>query len=296
MVQRLATDRLNAIRDGRSIRSITNSANDGVSMETIKAKIDAEIKAAKESGLNFNIVCHLWLFDVGIESEDTGGYTGLAVSKFLNRCLGLRMNKQRLMTDYFMKHLEKEIYAAKSVGELPIFSMINVGQPLSNLFIFTSTSGSYDVGILQLRGNKVAFADRPRTFCFRGLSEKDERVYVYRVSIDKGVSLETAMELYNEAKETEHPQPASRNGWLGRGVRADIKSGFYVDDRPYLRGGKKVFLVINPGPQSHYCVVVRPNTGRTTLSKDIIRNTNLGQNKWRLELNVDRATAIWERE
>lgn len=121
-------------------------------------------------------------------------------------------------------------------------------------------------------------------------------MHVYQVNIDLGVSLETAMELYNEVKETEQPQPVSRNGWLGRGVRADIKSGFYIDDRPYLRGGKKAFLVINPGPQSPYCVVVRPNTGRTTLSKDIIRNTNLGQNRWRLELNIDRASQIWERE
>lgn len=104
------------------------------------------------------------------------------------------------------------------------------------------------------------------------------------------------MELYNEAKENETPQPVGRNGWLGRGVRAEIVSGFYIDDRPYLRGGKKAFLVINPGPHSLHCVVVRPNTGRTTLSKEIIRNVNLGQNKWRLELNVDRATQVWERE
>lgn len=102
--------------------------------------------------------------------------------------------------------------------------------------------------------------------------------------------------MYEEAKATEHPQPVSRNGFLGRGVRADIVSGFYIDDRPYLRGGKKVFLVINPGPHSQHCIVIRPNTGRTTLNKDDIRYTNLGQNKWRLEMNVDRATAVWERE
>ena len=55
----------------------------------------------------------MWLYDVGVDCNDT--YT---VSKFLNRCLGLRLNKQRLMTNYFLKHLESEIYAAKSAGKV----------------------------------------------------------------------------------------------------------------------------------------------------------------------------------
>lgn len=63
------------------------------------------------------------------------------------------------------------------------------------------------------------------------------------------------------------PTSSSQRGWNRRGVRYEaIKTGFYgefarysflptinsqislpVDERPYLRGGKKVFLIINPG-------------------------------------------------
>lgn len=112
-VVRLAKNRLNAVRNGRSIRSIMDSANGGVSIESIKEKVDAEVQAAKEAGLNFNIICNLWMFDIGIEAGDI-----LNVSKFLNRCLGLRLNKQRLMTNYFLKYLQSEIYSAKSSGKL----------------------------------------------------------------------------------------------------------------------------------------------------------------------------------
>lgn len=124
MVERLAENRLEAIKDGRSIRSIIDSANDGVSMEIIKGKIDEEIQAAKEAGLNFNMICHMWLFDVGVQNDDTSSFTGLTVPKFLNRCLGLRLNKQKLMTQYFLKHLESEIYAAKSAGEEQLLGCI----------------------------------------------------------------------------------------------------------------------------------------------------------------------------
>ena len=68
----------------------------------------------------------MWLYDVGVDCNDT--YT---VSKFLNRCLGLRLNKQRLMTNYFLKHLESEIYAAKSAGKF------------SFLFVFLSLTPSH---------------------------------------------------------------------------------------------------------------------------------------------------------
>lgn len=105
--------------------------------------------------------------------------------------------------------------------------------------------GKYDVGIRQIEGHKVEFVDKPRTFCFRGLAAKDEKIYVYRVAVDSGFTAEKALEMFNEAKETEAPQPEARNGWLGRGVRRQIVSGFYVDEREYLRRnsgwyGKKV--------------------------------------------------------
>ena len=118
-----------------------------------------------------------------------------------------------------------------------------IDQKLHDLFLLHSI-GTYDVGIRQIEGHKVEFVDKPRTFCFRGLAAKDEKIYVYRVAVDSGLTAEKALEMFNEAKETEVPQPTERNGWLGRGVRRQIVSGFYIDERNYLRRsggyGKKV--------------------------------------------------------
>lgn len=52
-----ARNRLDAIKVGRSIAGILKSANEGMSMDTIKLNIDQEIQAAKDAGLNFNTVC-----------------------------------------------------------------------------------------------------------------------------------------------------------------------------------------------------------------------------------------------
>jgi hypothetical protein len=58
LVERLARNRLDAIREGRSISAYVKALNEGTeTMETVKPKIDAEITAAKEAGLNFNIMC-----------------------------------------------------------------------------------------------------------------------------------------------------------------------------------------------------------------------------------------------
>lgn len=104
--------------------------------------------------------------------------------------------------------------------------------------------------------------------------------------------------MYNEAKETETPQPVSRNGWLGRGVRAEIVSGFYIDQSQWLQRsgwyGKKIFLVINPGPHSENCIVIRPNTGRGLKSKQELRHKCIPT--WKMEENVERAMAVWNRE
>ena len=131
-----------------------------------------------------------------------------------------------------------QVRVACFTNHVLIKSSINNSMPCSYL------TGKYDVGIRQIEGHKIEFVEKPRTFCFRGSTAKDEKVYVYRVAVDSGFTAENALEMFNEAKETEVPQPAGRNGWLGRGVRRQIVSGFYIDERDFLRRsngyGKKV--------------------------------------------------------
>lgn len=169
----------------------------------------------------------------------------------------------------------------------------------STLTFIANPAGKYDVGIRQIDGHSVEFVGKPRTFCFRGVSHKDERVYVYKVAVDSGFTAEKALAMYNEAKETEVPQAVGRNGWLGRGPRREIVSGFYIDSRDYLSQrpgayGKKVFLVINPGAHSENCIVIRPNTGRGMMRKATLRNDKIPN--WRAEDNVNRALEVWKRE
>lgn len=94
--------------------------------------------------------------------------------------------------------------------------------------------------------------ERPRAFCFRGLEAKDDRVLLYSVNIDRGMSSETALDLWDEVKD---------NG-NDRGSR--IKTGFYYDDRSIFKQCDRMFLIINRGRTSTSTVVARPNAGRST--------------------------------
>ena len=59
--RRLAQDRVDAIKDGRSITRYIESLANTTERDVIKAKIDEEVASAKEAGLNFNVLCNIWL-------------------------------------------------------------------------------------------------------------------------------------------------------------------------------------------------------------------------------------------
>ena len=60
-----------------------------------------------------------------------------------------------------------------------------IPHPLT-LYLSPFLLGQYDVGIVQLQGNKIELVGKPRTFCFGGVDAKDERVHVYQVAVDSG--------------------------------------------------------------------------------------------------------------
>ena len=62
--RRLAQDRVHAIKAGRSIPSymeLLASETEKDTIDIVRRKIDEEVKAAKEAGLNFNVLCNIWL-------------------------------------------------------------------------------------------------------------------------------------------------------------------------------------------------------------------------------------------
>lgn len=171
--KRLAQERVKAIEEGRSVPSLLQRvADQSENVASIKEKIDAEIEASKSIGLSFTVLCNFWLYDVGILQNDSGGRSNKTrdVSRFLNRLLGMNLNRQRYMFDYFVALLSSEINEAK-------------------------TAGRYDVGIKNITGHNIEFIGTPRSFCFRGLDGRDERVALYSVKIDHGLSCEEAMKV-----------------------------------------------------------------------------------------------------
>ncbi len=160
--------------------------------------------------------------DVGVtQSEESNKRSkGSNVARFLNRLLGMNLNRQKFMFLYFMSSLDNVVLAAKNAG-------------------------TYDVGIKTLTGNSIEFVDKPRSFTFRGLAAKDDRVLLYQVAQDRGITPEAALEQFNEAKG--ESVPTSRSEWNQRGRRLEIVTGFYKDSRSYLRVTPKVLLIINQG-------------------------------------------------
>ena len=277
----LAEQRVKAIGDGKSVAKYLENLIDGTeTKEVIKPKIDEEVKAAMEAGLNFNVLAHLWLWDVGVNENVASGNNNyfkkgkpIDVPKFLNRTLGMNLLRQKLIVDHFIKHLGKQVTLAKR-------------------------EGTYDLGIQTIGGHSVV-VEKPRSFCFRGLEAKDERVLLYKVKVDRGMDAETALQLYNEAV-------ASDNGVHSSVVSIDtpfgvsqviIKSGFYIDRRNDLEV-PRVFLIINQGGVSDKCVVVRPNMGKKTWKNEAVWSTLLHGKYYQLELcsDINQAMAAWKKE
>ncbi|KAL7545543.1 hypothetical protein ACHAWF_008893 [Thalassiosira exigua] len=264
----LAHNRIHAIRDGKSVAGYMEQLENGTeTKETIKPKIDEELKLAKESGLNINVLSNIWLYDVGVMHTEKGATD---VPRFLNRLLGMNLSRQKVMTQYFLRSLEDEVKGAKQAGK-------------------------YDVGIRTMKGNSIEFPGKPRSFRFQGLSAKEDRCLLYEVQQDQGTSPETAMELYNEVKDNTTSNTATTsNGWMGRGRRFEIKSGFYVDRRFFCTVTPKVFLVLTSAAQGNSVVTIRPNLGRRTVDYHDIKDKILGGSLG--AVSVTEAMRIWKRE
>ena len=121
------------------------------------------------------------------------------------------------------------------------------------------------------------------------------------------------MELYNEVKDTDSTASIAVDtgnadssdegqGWVrsfhsnGRRRIINIETGFYVDNRDYLKVTEKVFFIQNLGNQSDKCLVARPNLGVYTEGKDSLKlKFNRGVFT-RNPVSVERAMEIWRRE
>lgn len=269
----LAEKRVEAIKNGTSVSEYCELLDSGTeTKEIIKPKIDDEVKAAKDAGLNFHVLCFIWLYEVGVEenSAKAGKFyrPPIGVAKFLNRCLGMNLQRQKLLIDHFHKFLEKEISQAKKAG-------------------------NFDQGIMTLSGRSVLI-HKPRSFCFRGLQAKDERLLVYKIVIDRGLNSQTARSLYEEALTDD----AVNNNSNNRSNHQRIVSGFYLDRQAFFKEVPPIFLIVDQGPTSNKCILARPNEGKKFVTKYWVWDKYLASGSIQLTrcTNIPEALEIWGKE
>ncbi len=264
--KRLKQCRNDAIKEEKNLPSLIEQLeglgeDDGLDEEEkeeavalVREEIKSQVELAKQKGLTSEMIVSIWFHDVGFDAEDVSGSSrkktsSSSLSKFLNRVLGMPLEQQEIVTNFFYARLEKVVIEAKR-------------------------SDKYDVGIKTLTGRDVSFQGAPRTFKFRGLDAPHESVQLYTVQADTGITATAAQKLLsdhqqgiNDGQEPEE-QEASPGATRGFGMNSasawSIKSGFYIDDRPIFQETAKVFLIL-ADPElaklSGKVTQVRPNTG-----------------------------------
>ena len=120
-----AQKRVDAIKEGKGFHQLMQAVKNGEdTAEGMKTKLDAQIEEAKGAGLNFNAVAKLFLYDVGVvqprapsqrpsqrrrKKGKKKSSVVINVPKFLNRCLGMPLHRQAMLTNHLVKCLEKRV-------------------------------------------------------------------------------------------------------------------------------------------------------------------------------------------
>ena len=222
----------------------------------VTKEIKSQVELARQKGLTSEMIVSIWFHDVGFDATDVCDTSrkktsSNVLSRFLNRVLGMPLEQQTVVTNFFYARLEKVVLEAKRTGK-------------------------YDVGIKSLTGRNVSFQGVPRTFKFRGLDAPRESVQLYTVQADTGISATQAQKMLEEHlegtnvddqeqdEENDSPSGARRGFGMNSASAWTIKSGFYIDDRDIFKETAKVFLILadpETAKLSGKVTQVRPNTG-----------------------------------
>jgi len=273
-----------AIEEGSDLLSLLeSSSNENGDDDAIREKIKEQVELAKTRGLSAELCFSVWFEDVGIDPEEMSSSrkktSSSSLGKFLNRVLGMPLQQQKVVTEYFYARLEKVILEAKRAGK-------------------------YDVGIKALSGRDVSFQGAPRIFKFRGLDAPHESVQLYTVQADIGVCSTAALQLLKDHQNNNDAQQGQENngGW-GTISKYNIESGFYIDDRPTMfQETPKVFLILADSETAKLngrVTQVRPNQGITSVEARDIQDKIRYKRTLRLcksEKSVKRAIKIWNKE
>merc|ERR1719193_755635 len=175
------------------------------------------------------------LVGVGLitSAEDNPGFLTLDkgyndMSKFLNRILGMHVEKQNLLFKYFSDTLAAIISQAKR-------------------------SGRYDQGILDVGMTKEDRVELVKTHCFtRKHATGKAKIELHVLQVERGMSWEAA-----EQKKEEAAQDENEGYWLSMQVRNNKKTAILALMDETSKKGK-----VNKKPDSKLFYVYRPNTGQ----------------------------------
>jgi len=166
-------------------------------------------------------------------SEDCPGVLTLdkgynEMSKFLNRILGMHVEKQNLLFKYFSDTLAAIISQAKR-------------------------SGRYDQGILDVGMTKEDRVELVKTHCFtRKHATGKAKIELHVLQVERGMSWEAA-----EQKKDEAAQDENEGYWLSMQVRNNKKTAILALMDETSKKGKST-----KKPDSKLFYVYRPNTGQ----------------------------------
>ncbi|XP_057302346.1 uncharacterized protein LOC130636592 isoform X2 [Hydractinia symbiolongicarpus] len=164
----------------------------GLSLADVCQSVGNDVK---ESVDGFQDKMKSCLVDMDVLEQNVVGanvldFNAKNVGKFLNRILGLEVNKQNLIFGYFCKCLDAMTEAAKKEGR-------------------------YNDGVTDIRGNSITLTGQPRVV-FKEAQLGSSVTRHVLVLVDRGVPFEQAVEKYNVNKHNESGFYRSKRDQYGR--------------------------------------------------------------------------------
>ena len=219
-------------------------------------KEDQLSKFMEDKHLPFSIISRVWLHKVGIEVGSK-----IEVRRFLNRILGLEIEKQNALFNLFLNRFESITRAARR-------------------------DGSYDTGVKELAGASVSELRPAETVYSASMDKSSERMsaMLHSIEVDRSIAWEAIQSKFQDSCSVCDEEPRSQ-------ARL-VKPGFYQSIRSFNGNYFIVFAKEKSDVNELVSINIlcyRPQTGK----KEMMRSAFW--EKYR-PVEVSTAEAAWNRE
>jgi hypothetical protein len=190
------------------------------------------------------------------------------VSKFLNRLLGLKVLNQNMMFAYFCECLSVIISIAKKEGR-------------------------FNEGVTDIRGQSIEMVGSPKEVFMDYKLSHVPTIHTH-VVVDRGVSWEKALQLYDQHIADHQPLVATESASAGGSGQGGCRgSGFYCSKREQYHR-HLYLLALQKENSTHLFNITRPNTGRSLfeetkadlLSKYVLVSSDKAEKGWKSQYEM----------